>query len=128
MNDESPYTQFFSSRMRFFSYTFSDAYQKIDHPSHIQSSQEAVHRGRAHIYCSVKNSSSGSPPEIQPALLQLHRQNTEDIQATLFCPLAFFCLSGSLLLYLLYNIKVKYEAASGAAGGSFHFLSPGCTG
>lgn len=37
--------------------------KKKNHPSHIQASQEMVHHSRAHIYCSVKNSSSGSPPE-----------------------------------------------------------------
>lgn len=55
------YAQFYSSQSRY----SSDSYQKnMDHPPHIQVSQETLHHSGAHMYCSVKNSASGSPPEI----------------------------------------------------------------
>lgn len=63
VNDESPIHSSIQATWDFLYTIFWFLSKKKNHPSHIQASQEMVHHSRAHIYCSVKNSSSGSPPE-----------------------------------------------------------------
>lgn len=105
---------------------FYGAHQSVDHPSHIQLQGDGASQYGSH---SVKNTLS--PSEIYPSffltVLYLHSWN---MRRHWFCPLAYFtCQTLSLCVqYGGSQLSEISEAASGAAGGSFNFLSLGCPG